>query len=256
MICHYVRRATAAPSLGSLARCEESCQLHEGALPAVRGRRDPPDPVRRRRPDRSCQLRSRGRRSPCGRRRWPALSGRRQRGLPPYGHRAPDGHAGRPRAGLRAGAGRSSARARTTPARPGPSRSSRWSTARPASSSRPRSRSCATSAATLEFFRTVCEAPIGMLMIQDLEWGGPGLPVSTIVRLFEELEPFRCIKVETVPAGSQVQRDHRGDRRAPQRLRRMGRAAAHRGARSGDPRRHAGRAALGDRRGRSPLPGR
>jgi dihydrodipicolinate synthase/N-acetylneuraminate lyase len=56
--------------------------------------------------------------------------------------------------------------------------------------------------ATIEFFRTVCEAPIEMLMIQDLEWGGPGLPVPTIVRLFEELEPFRCIKVETVPAGS------------------------------------------------------
>jgi 4-hydroxy-tetrahydrodipicolinate synthase len=56
--------------------------------------------------------------------------------------------------------------------------------------------------ATLAFFRTVCEAPIDMLMIQDLEWGGPGLPVPTIVRLFEELEPFRCIKVETVPAGS------------------------------------------------------
>jgi dihydrodipicolinate synthase/N-acetylneuraminate lyase len=56
--------------------------------------------------------------------------------------------------------------------------------------------------ATIDFFRTVCEAPIGMLMIQDLEWNGPGLPVPTIVRLFEELEPFRCIKVETVPAGS------------------------------------------------------
>ena len=56
--------------------------------------------------------------------------------------------------------------------------------------------------ATLRYFRTVCEAPIDMLMIQDLEWGGPGLPVETIVRLFEELEPFRCIKVETVPAGS------------------------------------------------------
>ena len=55
--------------------------------------------------------------------------------------------------------------------------------------------------ATMEYFRTVCEAPIEMLMIQDLEWGGPGLPVGTIVRLFEELEPFRCIKVETVPAG-------------------------------------------------------
>jgi 4-hydroxy-tetrahydrodipicolinate synthase len=56
--------------------------------------------------------------------------------------------------------------------------------------------------ATLEYFRTVCEASIDMLMIQDLEWNGPGLPVATIVRLFEELEPFRCIKVETVPAGS------------------------------------------------------
>jgi len=56
--------------------------------------------------------------------------------------------------------------------------------------------------ATLAYFRSVCETPIAMLMIQDLEWDGPGLPVSTIVRLFEELEAFRCIKVETVPAGS------------------------------------------------------
>jgi 4-hydroxy-tetrahydrodipicolinate synthase len=56
--------------------------------------------------------------------------------------------------------------------------------------------------ATLAYFRSVCEAPIRMLMIQDLEWGAPGLPVDTIVRLFDELEPFRCIKVETVPAGA------------------------------------------------------
>ncbi|HEY7968412.1 MAG TPA: dihydrodipicolinate synthase family protein [Candidatus Limnocylindrales bacterium] len=55
--------------------------------------------------------------------------------------------------------------------------------------------------ATVAFFRAVCEAPIDVLMIQDLEWAGPGLPVATISRLFEELEPFRCIKVETVPAG-------------------------------------------------------
>ena len=40
------------------------------------------------------------------------------------------------------------------------------------------------------------------MLIQDLEWGGPGLPIATIARLFDELEPFRCIKVETVPAGS------------------------------------------------------
>jgi len=57
-------------------------------------------------------------------------------------------------------------------------------------------------AATVDWFRTVCEAPIDVLMIQDLEWGGPGLPIATIKRLFDELEPFRCIKVETVPAGS------------------------------------------------------
>jgi dihydrodipicolinate synthase/N-acetylneuraminate lyase len=56
--------------------------------------------------------------------------------------------------------------------------------------------------ATIEYFRIVCESRIDLLMIQDLEWDGPGLPVETIVRLFEELEPFRCIKVETVPAGS------------------------------------------------------
>ena len=56
-------------------------------------------------------------------------------------------------------------------------------------------------AATVAWFRAVCEAPMKVLMIQDLEWGGPGLPVATIARLFTELEPFRCIKVETVPAG-------------------------------------------------------
>jgi 4-hydroxy-tetrahydrodipicolinate synthase len=57
-------------------------------------------------------------------------------------------------------------------------------------------------AATLAYFRAVCEAPIRVLIIQDLEWGGPGLPIDTIRRLFEELEAFRCIKVETVPAGT------------------------------------------------------
>lgn len=56
--------------------------------------------------------------------------------------------------------------------------------------------------AVFDFFRTVCEAEPSMLMIQDLEWGAPGLPVDTIVRLFDELDAFRCIKVETVPAGS------------------------------------------------------
>jgi dihydrodipicolinate synthase/N-acetylneuraminate lyase len=40
-----------------------------------------------------------------------------------------------------------------------------------------------------------------LLMIQDLDWGGSGLPVTEIVRLFKALPTFRCLKVETVPAG-------------------------------------------------------
>lgn len=56
--------------------------------------------------------------------------------------------------------------------------------------------------AALEYFREVCQADPPMLMIQDLEWGGPGLPVPLIARLFEEIDAFRAIKVETVPAGA------------------------------------------------------
>jgi 4-hydroxy-tetrahydrodipicolinate synthase len=52
------------------------------------------------------------------------------------------------------------------------------------------------------FLGTVCEVQLPMLMIQDLEWGAPGLPLKTILDLFDDLEPFRCIKVETIPAGS------------------------------------------------------
>lgn len=51
------------------------------------------------------------------------------------------------------------------------------------------------------YFDVVCEAPMQMLVIQDLEWNGPGLPIQTIRTLFEEVEAFRCIKVETTPAG-------------------------------------------------------
>lgn len=56
-------------------------------------------------------------------------------------------------------------------------------------------------AAVMRFVEQVCEAGIELLMIQDLEWDGPGLPVSTIARLFETIPAFRCIKVETTPAG-------------------------------------------------------
>ena len=41
----------------------------------------------------------------------------------------------------------------------------------------------------------------GFLMLQDWDFQGGGLPVSMIARLFEEVESFRCLKVEVVPAG-------------------------------------------------------
>lgn len=55
--------------------------------------------------------------------------------------------------------------------------------------------------ALLAHFRRIARTGTPMLMIQDLEWHGPGMPVEVIRRLFEEVEPFRCIKVEVVPAG-------------------------------------------------------
>lgn len=45
-----------------------------------------------------------------------------------------------------------------------------------------------------------------LLMLQDLDWSGGGLPVPEIVRLFERLPTFRCLKVETVPAGPKYTR--------------------------------------------------
>ena len=41
----------------------------------------------------------------------------------------------------------------------------------------------------------------GFLMLQDWDFQGYGLPISLIARLFEEVESFRCLKVEVVPAG-------------------------------------------------------
>ncbi len=41
----------------------------------------------------------------------------------------------------------------------------------------------------------------GFLMLQDWHFQGYGLPISLIARLFEEVERFRCLKVEVVPAG-------------------------------------------------------
>jgi len=50
-------------------------------------------------------------------------------------------------------------------------------------------------------FMRIAAAGPDLLMIQDLDWGGPGLSVAEIVSLHEGLPTFRCLKVETVPAG-------------------------------------------------------
>lgn len=39
------------------------------------------------------------------------------------------------------------------------------------------------------------------LMLQDLDWNGPGLGLDTIARLLEEVPTLAGVKVETVPAG-------------------------------------------------------
>ncbi|WP_236975848.1 dihydrodipicolinate synthase family protein [Membranihabitans maritimus] len=45
-----------------------------------------------------------------------------------------------------------------------------------------------------------------MIMIQDWSASGYGLPDALICQLFEEVEAFRCLKVETVPAGVKYSR--------------------------------------------------
>lgn len=54
----------------------------------------------------------------------------------------------------------------------------------------------------LDFFRTAAAGSQLPLLIQDLAWQGPGLDLSLIVRLKEELSSLlQGIKIETVPAG-------------------------------------------------------
>ena len=57
-----------------------------------------------------------------------------------------------------------------------------------------------------EFFRRLAGGTNLTLMIQDLDWQGGGMPLDLIRQLFEELPTFRCIKVETVPAGPKYSR--------------------------------------------------
>ncbi|MBX7256453.1 MAG: dihydrodipicolinate synthase family protein [Candidatus Hydrogenedentes bacterium] len=49
--------------------------------------------------------------------------------------------------------------------------------------------------------REVADLRPPFLMLQDWDAAGGGVPVRLIARLFEEIDSFRCLKVEVVPAG-------------------------------------------------------
>lgn len=53
----------------------------------------------------------------------------------------------------------------------------------------------------IPFFQEVCRDCRLPLVIQDLQFNGPGLPLSTIRELYERLPTFSGIKIETVPSG-------------------------------------------------------
>ena len=53
----------------------------------------------------------------------------------------------------------------------------------------------------IPFFRDVCTDNRLPLIIQDLQFGGPGLPLSLIRELRMQIPAFQGIKIETVPAG-------------------------------------------------------
>jgi 4-hydroxy-tetrahydrodipicolinate synthase len=56
--------------------------------------------------------------------------------------------------------------------------------------------------ATLQFVRSFASVGMPVLMLQDLDWTGPGLEVSWIIELFETVEAFRSLKIEVQPAGT------------------------------------------------------
>jgi 4-hydroxy-tetrahydrodipicolinate synthase len=55
-------------------------------------------------------------------------------------------------------------------------------------------------------FLKLAELEPKMIMLQDWDPSGYGLPDELIISLFEEVEAFRCLKVETVPAGIKYSR--------------------------------------------------
>ncbi len=55
-------------------------------------------------------------------------------------------------------------------------------------------------------FLELAEMNVDMIMLQDWDAAGYGLPDDLICELFETVEAFRCLKVETVPAGIKYSR--------------------------------------------------
>ena len=53
----------------------------------------------------------------------------------------------------------------------------------------------------LSFFKTIASASDAPLVIQDLQWNGPGLVMETIRQLQDSLPTLAGLKIETVPAG-------------------------------------------------------
>jgi 4-hydroxy-tetrahydrodipicolinate synthase len=53
----------------------------------------------------------------------------------------------------------------------------------------------------VDYVKSIAALNPPMLMIQDFDIHGGGVPVPLLVRLFEEIDCFRCIKIETLPAG-------------------------------------------------------
>lgn len=55
-------------------------------------------------------------------------------------------------------------------------------------------------------FMELAEIDVDMIMLQDWSVSGYGLPDELICELFENVKAFRCLKIETVPAGIKYSR--------------------------------------------------
>ena len=55
-------------------------------------------------------------------------------------------------------------------------------------------------------FMEMAEPEPEMIMLQDWDSSGYGLPDNLILELFETVEAFRCLKIETIPAGIKYSR--------------------------------------------------